>query len=612
MNILTILFRFFGLLVVGFFLSIIIYFLVDTDRYQNRIPRNVFFGTIEVSGLNQEEFEVKLSEFEKTFSEKSVFLEYQSSAKEISAQDVGLDFDKDDLWKVLVKTRESKNIYEQFINWVASFREPVRVTPAQLIDVEKIAQAAQSWKELVPEMEPDHGSIRIDGTSVVVRYPRSGEHLNISMAQELILDALLYKDHGTIVQAPIEIIEPNRDVETVSQLASQIGNILSAPITLYHPSYPRHSLTLETSDLVKLVYLSEPEGSEGPFQLNINQEALLLLTAPLAPQEAKIKVNKDETISIEPSRDGFAIDTGITGRNILELDSHNLSRRVIFAFTSHVIPAFSEKDAEKLQIKEKVAQFTTYHTCCQDRVDNIQRAARIIDGTRVDPGKTFSLNKALGERTLARGFKNAGTIIDGVLEDSVGGGISQFTTTLHNAVYWGGYEIVDHKPHSIYFTRYPVGIEATINWPSVDYVFRNDSEYGVLIDTSYTDTSITVSLYSYNYGRKVSGNHGQGNTNISISGSQPDSRVVLSEVSEKYNLQPPKIMYRADPTLARGVSVVDDEGGSQWNVNVIRKVMKGEEILRVDYWPVHYVNDPKIIRMNPCDIPGANQKTCSL
>ncbi len=69
-------------------------------------------------------------------------------------------------------------------------------------------------------------------------------------------------------------------------------------------------------------------------------------------------------------------------------------------------------------------------------------------------------------------------------------------------------------------------------------------------------------------------------------------------------------MYRADPALARGVSVVDDEGDSQWNVNVIRKVMKGEEILRVDYWPVHYVNDPKIIRMNPCDIPGA--KPCSL
>ncbi len=610
MNILTIIFRFFGLLVVGFFLSSILYFLVDTDRYENRIPRQVFFGDINVSGLTQAEFELKLSEFEKTFSEKTVFLQYGSQSKEISVEDIGLNFDKDNLWKTLINARKTNTIYEQFLAWIGSFHEPVKIMPEQLIEVEKFAQEAQVWKELVPELEPDHGGIRIDGTSVVVRYPRPGESLDITKAQELILDALLYKDSGIIITAPVAIAEPNRDVETVSQLAAQIGNILSESITLYHPSYPRHSLVLEKSDLAKIVYLSEPNGVDGPFQLNINHEALELLTAPLSPQEAKISIGKDETVNIEPSRDGFDIDEVLTGRNILELDEHNLSRRVIFAFKSHVIPAFSAKDAERLQIKEKVAQFTTYHTCCQDRVDNIQRAARIIDGTRVDPGKTFSLNKALGERTLARGFKNAGTIIDGVLEDSVGGGISQFTTTLHNAVYWGGYEVIEHKPHSIYFTRYPVGIEATINWPSVDYAFRNDSGYGVLIDTSYTDTSITVSLYSYNYGRKVSGNHAQGNTNISITGSQPDSRVVLSEVSEKYNIQAPKIMYRADPTLARGVSVVDDEGDNQWNVNVIRKVMKGEEILRVDYWPVHYVNDPKIIRMNPCDIPGA--KACSL
>jgi vancomycin resistance protein YoaR len=610
MNILTIIFRFFGLLVVGFFLSSILYFLVDTDSYENRIPRKVFFGDINVSGLTQAEFELKLSEFEKTFSEKTVFLQYGSQSKEISAEDVGLNFDKDNLWKALINARKTNNIYEQFLAWLGSFREPVEIMPEQLIEVEKFAREAQVWNELVPELEPDHGSIRIDGTSVVVRYPKSGESLDITKAQELVLDALLYKESGTIITAPVAIREPNRDVETVSQLAAQIGNILSESITLYHPSYPRHSLVLEKADLAKIVYLSEPNGVDGPFQLNINHEALELLTAPLAPQEAKISIGKDEMVNIEPSRDGFDIDEVLTGRNILELDVHNLSRRVIFAFKSHVIPAFSAKDAEKLQIKEKVAQFTTYHTCCQDRVDNIQRAARIIDGTRVDPGKTFSLNKALGERTLARGFKNAGTIIDGVLEDSVGGGISQFTTTLHNAVYWGGYEVIDHKPHSIYFTRYPVGIEATINWPSVDYAFRNDSEYGILIDTSYTDTSITISLYSYNYGRKITGNHGQGLTNISVTGSQPDSRVVLSEVSEKYNIQAPKIMYRADPALARGVSVVDDEGDNQWNVNVIRKVMKGEEILRVDYWPVHYVNDPKIIRMNPCDIPGA--KACSL
>ena len=73
--------------------------------------------------------------------------------------------------------------------------------------------------------------------------------------------------------------------------------------------------------------------------------------------------------------------------------------------------------------------------------------------------------------------------------------MSQFTTTLFNAMYYAGLEDVFHQPHSYYFTRYPSVIEATIFYPSLDLKFRNDSPHSVLIDTSYTDTSITVTFW---------------------------------------------------------------------------------------------------------------------
>ena len=88
-------------------------------------------------------------------------------------------------------------------------------------------------------------------------------------------------------------------------------------------------------------------------------------------------------------------------------------------------------------------------------------------------------------------------------EDAVGGGVSQLSTTLFNAVFFGGYQDVTHTVHSLYLSRYPLGREATLNYPSIDNKFKNDTKNGVLIQTSFTSTSVTVSLYGDNEGRTV-------------------------------------------------------------------------------------------------------------
>src|SRR4029079_8162873 len=120
------------------------------------------------------------------------------------------------------------------------------------------------------------------------------------------------------------------------------------------------------------------------------------------------------------------------------------------------------------------------------------------------PGQTFSLNEALGPRTAAKGYVPAPAIGEdlGLVED-VGGGVSQVSTTLFNATYFGGYEDVTHEVHAIYISRYPKGREATLNYPSIDNEFRNDTAAGVLIRSSYTDTSLTVSFYGSKAGRTV-------------------------------------------------------------------------------------------------------------
>jgi vancomycin resistance protein YoaR len=171
-------------------------------------------------------------------------------------------------------------------------------------------------------------------------------------------------------------------------------------------------------------------------------------------------------------------------------------------------PALTTEQAEQAGVRDVIGTFTSAYQPGQPRARNIQRIAQIVDGTYVAPGDTFSLNGRVGRRTLERGFVKDSAIIDGQLEDVVGGGVSQFATTIFNAAFFAGLPIPQHKPHSFYISRYPPGRESTVNFGSIDVQFRNDTGAGVWIDTSTTGGSVTVALYGDNGGRRVEALHG--------------------------------------------------------------------------------------------------------
>ncbi|MCD2193069.1 VanW family protein [Actinomycetospora endophytica] len=129
-----------------------------------------------------------------------------------------------------------------------------------------------------------------------------------------------------------------------------------------------------------------------------------------------------------------------------------------------------------------------------DSGQNIKRVADQVNGATVKPGDTFSLNDFTGPREAAQGYVEAGIIEDGVPDRGVGGGISQFSTTLYNATYFAGLDEVEHKEHSYYISRYPAGREATVFDGVIDLKFRNDGTTPILIRTLWTPSSIKVQI----------------------------------------------------------------------------------------------------------------------
>ena len=194
----------------------------------------------------------------------------------------------------------------------------------------------------------------------------------------------------------------------------------------------------------------------------------------------------------------------------------SVTRAEMASFLVRALPDVAPIAAPPLPEVERVSRFTTYHDCCEPRVHNIQLIADVLDGYVVYPGEVFSINEVVGPRTSAKGYVSAPVLCDGGLCEGIGGGISQFATTMFNAIFWGGYEEVDHRPHSVWISRYPVGIEATLGYPSLDVAFRNDTVTPVTIRTRHTATSITVELWGNAGGWEMSGYHPMGATSSVI------------------------------------------------------------------------------------------------
>jgi vancomycin resistance protein YoaR len=290
------------------------------------------------------------------------------------------------------------------------------------------------------------------------------------------------------------------------------------------------------------------------------------------PRDARFRVVDGEA-SVVAGVPGRALDAQATAAALLAPGSAS----TVAPRFRVVSPSVTTEALAVVLAQKPVGEFTTYFAPGEPRVTNIARAAKLLDGTVLDPGEAFSMNAALGERTPARGFVPAPTIYGGRLLDSVGGGISQVATTLYNAAFFAGFELVEHTPHSFYIDRYPMGREATISWGGPELVFRNDWPTAALLRVTTTPTSVTVRVQSEPLGRRVE-----------------------TTTSEPTSWVPPVTRIVTDPSLATGTRVqVQEAGGSGFTVVYTRRVYRDDRLIRDERFVTRYVAKDAIVATGP-------------
>jgi vancomycin resistance protein YoaR len=156
-------------------------------------------------------------------------------------------------------------------------------------------------------------------------------------------------------------------------------------------------------------------------------------------------------------------------------------------------------------------------------------------------------------------------IYNGLYIDSVGGGVSQFTTTLYNAVFFAGLKDVEHHTHSYYISRYPAGREATISYPEPNFIFQNDTSTGILIQTSYTNTSITVTFWGTKY------------------------YDITSTSSPRYAFTTAGTVYNTRPDCESA------SGGQGFQIDVTQTFLKDDEVVKKNVLHTRYDPEPVIV-----------------
>ena len=525
----------------------------------------------------------------------------------------GLDIHEDEIIDEAMEVGREGNEAYQFLWWLRHIFSFATVALEGSTDPDALDELFDIWDSRVIGQPASLGGVVVEAGVAQPVYPEVGLGVDRDAAAALVTESLVHAQQDPVA-VPTETIVPALSDADIDEAVAEANRLISEPIVMVYDS---KEATFSPDQLAAAYRAEIVTGGSPQVVHSFDAEVIGGFLDPIRaefetePVDARFVIDGD-SISIAPGSKGTRIDEQETAGKLLQagLTTSRLSQLPVVDGSD---PEITTEFLESLGVNHLVSQFTTYHDCCEPRVTNIQNIANAVDLALVLPGETFSINDHVGQRTREKGYVEAGAIIAGeIVNDNVGGGTSQFATTLYNAVFWGGYEDVEHRPHSYYFSRYPEGIEATMGWRSPDVVFRNNTDSAVLIDTRYTNSSITVRFFGDNHGRTLKGEQSGGTTRVWVDAEGgPEALHVKGDVSDRFNFTDPgDPVYRPNPNLGADQTRRTQGEAQGWSVTVTRRILRGgEELVSEQTWGVRYRPQFAIIEVHPCMMPGASS-TC--
>lgn len=451
---------------------------VDTALVQGTVPRGTTVGGVAIGGMKPAEAREKLSS---EFTYKPVEVSANDMRTTVDPQAAGLAPD----WDATIAAAGTPSLNP--ITRITSLFTTTEV-PIQSEVGDGFAPAMQAVATELTREPVDGGLELVDGS--VNRIPPV---IGQTATEESVSDAVLHNwlNPDGITVDVTEVPPAIGDEEIAAAEKGPAKKALAADIVAHGNDkvdgiIPRNRM----GEVLSFV----PDSGALKPEINVERAHDILnenlQTTEVARKNATITLTGGGR-NVTPHADGTVIDWEKT---LEGFPDRVLGDEKEFDVTYKPEPAtFTTEQAENATFNDVVGSFTTGGFSGPSGT-NIALVARTVNGAIVAPGETFSLNGYTGPRGTAQGYVSSGVILNGHADTAVGGGISQFATTLYNASYFAAMTDVAHTPHSYYISRYPAGREATVYEGAIDLIFRNDTPNPVLIEAGVSGNEVTVTF----------------------------------------------------------------------------------------------------------------------
>jgi vancomycin resistance protein YoaR len=531
-----------------------------------RIPPGTDVAGVDIGGLGRDDARTRLDAAMTERAQRPIRLTSGEQHIDVTPADAGLAVDVDATVAEAGGGRTWNPVQMVDVLLGSENIEPVLDVDQQALDAQ-LAEVAGRFDEEVVEAEV---TFTRTGSRQVTR-PESGLAVDTEAAAETLTTAFV--ENQSSAELPVLELQPTVSSGALEAALRDLAEpAVSGPITLQLadqtaqlrvPAFaPALSLQVDGGELVPVFDIDRLDRGLERLREEIGSD----------PQDATVELRGGVPVVV-PDQPGLALHAEEVAKSIVRVLSRTGDARRAEVGTGVEEAEFTTEDAKALEIEEEVSSFVTYFPYAEYRNVNQARAAELISGTVLKPGETFSFNDTVGERTAENGFVPGFIISDGVFREELGGGVSQVVTTTYNAAFFAGLEDVEHKPHSFYIDRYPLGREATVAWPTVDLKFKNNTPYGVLIEawvvdsTPATQGEMHVRMWSTKYWEIEAG------------------------VSERYNFTSPGTRYDSTDQC------VATTGYGGFDVNVMRYVRRvgSSELVRTEVDKVTYTPADTVI-----------------
>ena len=479
-----------------------------TTESAARTAEGTTLGALDLSGLDRAELRARLTAVVDSGPD-AVVVHLGTTRATVPAEDLGIRVDVDEtVDRLLAQSGDARR-------WgLLPAGRGRDVGPVLEVDDSQLDATVERLRDAGTRPATD-GSVVWDSRAGVLRpaLPRPGQSVEAAAIENALQAAAARVPLAGDVVVPVTPV-PTRVQAADVQAAVTRGNALLADPPLLRSGKAKAQVSAR--DLGPLLGLRTVDAGvelglmPTPAQELADDLAEELSIDPVepeldAPVAKRLFDDKGDAIWDPVPAEVKLVSLGKPGQDVAAADVLQALQRLesgTIAISSTVAPPRATA-AGVNRIDSVLGTFTTYFQCCQPRVRNIGLMAETLDETLVPAGSSFSINDIVGPRTKAKGYVDAPYIFEGELSTDIGGGVSQVGTTTLNAAFFAGLRLDEHKAHSFYISRYPAGREATLNYPDLDVRWTNTTSAPIFVRTTATSTSITVTLYGHDDGRRV-------------------------------------------------------------------------------------------------------------